>query len=134
MNNLPVELISDILSFSQEYKRTYLVSREFYETSKEGLEREKWKNTMNGVLKTFILDKFRLQFRRSGISNFDFYLLHNLTNNQEIDVARDYWLDSSQNNNLQTFINNLDYISGNTTSDNERAINEYIEEGGYYVF
>jgi len=57
---------------------------------------------------------------------FDYYLLHNLRNDQEIESFKKYWIIMYGKNKINTFYKNLEFTCGNTFPETEEAIRTYL--------
>ena len=126
--NLPTDLIDCISDFSSVL---YLVNvnKSYNKRFSEKCRLLKQKNLMTkNVLDTFLIEIKKSQFQKSGFKHFDFYLFHHVTNVQEIISLHKWWLKKYPYLNTKLFIDNVIRIIGNTYTQTEKVLTDYIKD------
>ena len=87
------------------------------------LAKTKWKHS-NFANYPLLLETFEEYLKQDSIRNFDFYCIHHLKNNEHIEEFKQ-WYDWAFPGNTW-FISNLKYVRGNTSTENENVIDNYL--------
>ena len=128
MNSLPSELCIYISDTGGDVGILVSLNRWFHELFKDAANISRNRRLMSSVIDTFLVEMKRSAWKKGTFRAFDFYLCHHVTNSQEIDSVRRWWLKKYPQHNESVFRRNLSYVAGNTYERTERVIREYFEE------
>lgn len=126
LSELPKDLIKYISNIGNCSIQLATTNIEYKVLFDEENRKKKCKNTMDNIIDTFLVYMKEKDWKKSSIKSFDYYLLHHLRNDQEIESFKRFWINIYGKNKVQVFYNNLDYIRGNTYLETEKAIESYL--------